>query len=277
MTDQEERRESAEAEPASSQTGVARRRLWRAVRLVIGAAVVVVGLLFVFDRAFLEWLLRSLFPATKEVVYPRASLPQLLGAHLVLVGVSSVAAAAVGIPLGIFVTRRSGRDFLPLVQDLSSLAQTFPPVAVLALAVPALGFGFKPAVAALFLYSILPVINNTISGLRSVPALVLDASRGMGMTPIQTLFYSELPLAARVIAAGVRTSVVINVGTATVGAVAGAGGLGVAIVGGLVRDNTAFVLEGAVTAALLALSVDWLLARVERLFYSPQRERSAHR
>lgn len=265
---------ATEAQSPETARSRSKSRARSIVRITLGGAFLVLGLLFIFDRTFLEWLLHALFPATREVVYPRASLPQLLGAHLVLVGVSSVAAAAVGIPLGIFVTRRSGRDFLPLVQDLSSLAQTFPPVAVLALAVPALGFGFKPAIAALFLYSILPVINNTISGLRSVPALVLDASRGMGMTPLQILFYSELPLAARVIAAGVRTSVVINVGTATVGAVAGAGGLGVPIVGGLVRDNTAFVLEGALTAAFLALTADWLLSRVERLFYSPQRDMS---
>ncbi len=267
---------AAGADGRNSAGTAAKSRVKSIIRFGAAGALLVLGLLFIFDRAFLGWILHALFPSIKEVVYPRATLPQLLGAHLVLVGVSSVAAAAVGIPLGIFVTRRSGRDFLPLVQDLSSLAQTFPPVAVLALAVPALGFGFKPAIAALFLYSILPVINNTISGLRSVPALVLDASRGMGMTPVQILFYSELPLAARVIAAGVRTSVVINVGTATVGAVAGAGGLGVPIVGGLVRDNTAFVLEGALTAAFLALTADWLLSRLERLFYAPQRD-MAHR
>jgi len=252
-------------------------RLKSSVRLAIGACLIAAGVLFVFDHAVLEWVLRNLFPATTEVVYPRATLPQLLGTHLLLVGVSSVAAAVVGIPLGIFVTRPVGRDFLPLVQDLSSLAQTFPPVAVLALAVPALGFGFKPAIAALFLYSILPVVNNTISGLQAVAPVLIDSSKGVGMTPMQILFYTELPVAARVIAAGVRTSVVINVGTATIGAVAGAGGLGVAIVGGLVRDNAAFVIEGAVTAGLLALAIDWILSLAEKRFYAPERETETRR
>lgn len=243
---------------------------WRITKTALAA----VMLVFVFDQPVLHRVMAILFPTVADVVYPRATLGKLLLAHLVLVAVSSVAAAGVGIPLGIFVTRRSGKQFLSLVQDLSSLAQTFPPVAVLALAVPALGFGFKPALAALFLYSILPIINNTISGIQSVPALMIDASIGMGMTRFQVLTRTELPLAARVIAAGVRTSIVINVGTATVGAVAGAGGLGVPIVAGLVRDNVALVLEGAVTAAFLALTIDWLFTRLERLFYAPQ-ERAA--
>ncbi|MFO8063647.1 MAG: ABC transporter permease, partial [Spirochaetia bacterium] len=139
-----------------------------------------------------------------------------------------------------------------------------------ALAVPALGFGFKPTVAALFIYSILPVLNNTISGMEGIPRHLTDASRGIGMTRLQILFLSEFPLAARVIAAGVRTSVIINVGTATVGAVIGAGGLGVVIIGGLVRDNVAFVFSGAMTAALLALIIDWLFSRLETLFFSPR-------
>lgn len=247
-----------------------KNRFRHGVSVALPLVLIALGLVFVLDSTVLDRILRFLFPSATEVIYPRASLLQLLLQHLVLVGVSSVAAAAFGIPLGIFVTRKSGHDFLSLVQDMSSLAQTFPPVAVLALAVPVLGFGFKPAIAALFLYSILPVISNTVAGLRSVPTTVIQASRGMGMTPVQILLYTELPIAARVIAAGVRTSVVINVGTATIGAVAGAGGLGVAIVAGLVRENTAFVLEGAATAAFLALSLDWVFARIERLFYAPQ-------
>jgi osmoprotectant transport system permease protein len=218
----------------------------------------------------LEAFLKALFPDAQQHLYPRASLGTLLGEHLVLVLVSSVAATVVGVALGVLVTHPIGRDFLSVVQDISSLAQTFPPVAVLALAVPALGFGFQPTVVALFIYSILPVLNNTISGMEAIPANLTEASRGIGMTKLQVLFLSELPLAARVIAAGVRTSVVINIGTATVGAVVGAGGLGVIIIAGLVRDNIAFVFSGAVTAALLALLVDWGLSQMESLFYAPR-------
>jgi osmoprotectant transport system permease protein len=222
------------------------------------------------NDATLEAVLRALFPDAQQHLYPRASLGTLLGEHLVLVLVSSVGATVIGVALGVFVTHPIGRDFLSVVQDISSLAQTFPPVAVLALAVPALGFGFQPTVVALFIYSILPVLNNTISGMEAIPADLTEASRGIGMTKLQVLVLSELPLAARVIAAGVRTSVVINIGTATVGAVVGAGGLGVIIIAGLVRDNTAFVFSGAITAALLALLVDWGLSQMESLFYAPR-------
>jgi osmoprotectant transport system permease protein len=236
----------------------------------VPALVIALFGVFVFSEDVQLATLTALFPDEPQHIYSRAGLPQLLVEHIVLVAVSSVAAALVGISLGVLVTRPPGRDFLSVVQDLSSLAQTFPPVAVLALAVPAVGFGFKPTVVALFIYSILPVLNNTISGMEGIPRELTDASRGIGMTRLQILFLSELPLAARVIAAGVRTSVIINIGTATVGAVVGAGGLGVIIIGGLVRDNVAFVFGGAMTAALFALIVDWLFSRAETLFFSPR-------
>lgn len=233
--------------------------------VIIGLFAVVVA-----NDELLEGLLKAVFPDAQQHLYPRASLGTLLREHLFLVLVSSAAASFIGVALGVFVTHPIGRDFLSVVQDISSLAQTFPPVAVLALAVPALGFGFQPTVVALFIYSILPVLNNTISGMEAIPSDLTEASRGIGMTKLQVLFLSELPLAARVIAAGVRTSVVINIGTATVGAVVGAGGLGVIIIAGLVRDNTAFVFSGAITAALLALVVDWALSRIESVFYAPR-------
>jgi osmoprotectant transport system permease protein len=217
-----------------------------------------------------RWVFGLFLPGQEEVIYSRISLFEMIGSHLLLVSVSSVSAAVFGMLLGIFVTRPIGRDFLGIVRDMASLAQTFPPVAVLALAVPSMGYGFQPTVVALFLYSVLPVLNNTIEGMESIPRELTEASRGLGMTRLQVLFLSELPLAARLISAGVRTSVVINIGTATVGAVAGAGGLGVIIIAGLVRNNTAFVVTGAAAAALLALVADRLLARVEGLFYAPR-------
>ncbi len=267
---------------SSSQPKLSARERFR-VRMIMGSADVVGPVLLVVGVAALLWfaanpaqleaLLRMIFPGRRGYLYERASLMTLLGEHLVLVAVSGSAAAVVGISLGVLVTRSVGRDFLGIVRDLSSLAQTFPPVAVLALAVPALGFGFKPAVVALFVYSILPVINNTISGLEAVPPDIVEASRGMGMTPVQILLFTELPVAARVIIAGVRTSVVINIGTATIGAVVGAGGLGAIIISGLVRDNYALVFTGAVSAAVLAFSADWCFARLERSFYIARSDR----
>ena len=218
----------------------------------------------------LEPVLGLLVPGAVELIYGRASVARLILEHLYLVGISSLAATVVGLLVGIGVTRESGRAFLQLAQDASSLAQTFPPVAVLALAVPVLGFGFTPTVFGLFVYSVLPVIKNSIAGLESVPANLREASTGMGMRPFERLVRTELPLAARVIMAGIRTSVVLNIGTATIGATIGAGGLGRIIIAGVVRDNTAWILTGAVAAATLALMVDWVLGRIESRFYSPE-------
>ncbi|HDQ13546.1 MAG TPA: ABC transporter permease [Sediminispirochaeta sp.] len=201
-------------------------------------------------------LLGTLFPATEELVYPRAGLLYLFGEHLLLVLLSEVLAFLSGLSLGIVVTRRWGEEFKQPVLDLSALLQTFPPVAVLTLAVPALGFGFAPAFLALYLYSILPIVRNCITGLSSVSPSLKEAARGMGMNSRQILFQVELPQAFPAILAGTRISTIINIGTATVGGVIGAGGLGVVIVAGLVRDNTAFVLQGALAAAGLALAAD---------------------
>lgn len=241
-------------------------RIRRLAMPVVGSALLLVCALPVL----LEPVLALLFPENLELIYGRASVGRLILEHLYLVAISSAGATVVGLAVGIAVTRPAGRAFLQLAQDASSLAQTFPPVAVLALAVPVLGFGFVPTVAALFVYSVLPVIKNSIAGLEAVPANIREASTGMGMRPIEQLVRTELPLAARVIMAGVRTSVVLNIGTATIGATIGAGGLGRIIIAGLVRDNTAWVLTGAVAAATLALMVDWVLARIESRFYSPQ-------
>jgi osmoprotectant transport system permease protein len=238
--------------------------------LILWAYVCALTALFLYLMSSMRlWdqTLRVLFPGQSEHTYPRADLITLLSAHIRLVAVSSAAAIAAGVGAGILVTRPQGRQFLPIVNDLSSLAQTIPPVAVLALAVPLIGFGFKPTVIALFLYSILPILRNTISGIESISPELIEAAHGMGMTRRQILTKVELPLALQVIMAGVRMSVVINVGTATIGAVVGAGGLGTPIISGLVRENPSFVLEGAVAAALLAFLLDQILAQSERSLF----------
>jgi len=204
-----------------------------------------------------------LFPGTATLLYPRADPAWLVGEHLLLVAVSSILAVAVGTSAGILVTRPRGRQFLPVAERLAAVIQTFPPAAVLALSVPALGFGFSPTIAALFLYSVLPIVRNTLEGLQSVSAGAVDAARGMGMTPGQVLARVEIPLALPVILAGVRTSVIVNVGTATIGATIGAGGLGAPIISGLVNQNPAFLTEGTVIVGLLALTIDTAFAAVE--------------
>lgn len=214
-------------------------------------------------------MLRFLFPHQKQVLYPSATLLILTGEHMRMVAISSAFTILIGIPLATWVTRPSGKNFLLILTDLTSIGQTFPPVAVLALAVPLFGFGLVPTVIALFFYGLLPVVHNTIAGLQSVPQNIVGVAYGLGMSHSQTLFRVEIPLSLRVILAGVRISVVINVGTAMIGAVIGAGGLGSPVIAGLVQFNTAFVIEGALPAALLVILLDQLLSNVEKSFDIP--------
>jgi len=138
------------------------------------------------------------------------------------------------------------------------MGQTFPPVAVLAVAVPALGFGIWPAIIALTLYGLLPVTENTVAGLSQIAPAIKEAARGSGMTPWQVLTRVELPLAAPVIIAGARTSITINVGTAAIASTVGAKSLGLPIIVGLNASNTAYVLQGALLTGSLALALDQL-------------------
>jgi osmoprotectant transport system permease protein len=239
-------------------------------RWLLLAASGVAFIALIANMAWWETALRFFFPQPPRVIYPTATLFTLVGEHLKLVAISSGLTILVGIPLGIWVTRPGGRNFLPVVNDITSFSQAVPPVAVLALAVPFFGFGLVPTVAALFLYGLLPVTRNTIAGLKTVSPDILEVANGMGMGRLQAFWRVELPLAARVILAGVRVSVIINVGMAMIGAVIGAGGLGAPIIAGLVEFNTAFVIEGALPAALLAILLDQLLSNVEKTFaYSP--------
>ena len=238
-------------------------------RWAILALMTIGFIVLVANQSWWEAALGFLFPNESPVLYPSASLLVLVWEHVQLVAISSSLTILVGVPLGMWVTRPSGREFLPIVTDLTSIGQTFPPIAVLALAVPAVGFGAIPTIIALVLYGLLPVVRNTIAGLRAVPPDVLDAAHGMGMSRTRALVRVELPLAASVIIAGIRISVIINIGTAMIGAIIGAGGLGHPVIAGLVRDNIAFIVQGAVPAAMLAVLVDQLLANAERsLAYS---------
>lgn len=214
--------------------------------------------------ALWAYVLHGLFPNERRVLYPDATMLEMIGQHLALVVVSSLFSVVIGVGLGIFVTRPAGRDFFDVVTDISNLGQTFPPVAVFTIAVPLLGFGFEPTVLALTLYGILPVLHNTIAGLQALPDSVLESARATGMRSGEMLRRVELPLASPVILAGIRISVVINVATATIGAVANAGGLGAPIINGLVNLDPAVTLQGALLAAGLALILDAFLGALER-------------
>ena len=214
-------------------------------------------------------LFAKAFPQVSPPVFDRDSFFALWLSHAGMVLAASAAAAFVGIGLAIFVTRPAGRDFRALVGTLATIGQTFPPAAVLALAVPALGFGPRPTIIALFLYGLLPIIENAIAGLDGVPAAVREAAQGMGLSPWQVLRDVDLPLAAPLILAGVRVSVTIAIGTATIGSTVGALTLGTPIFDGLAADKVPFVLQGAVLVALFAILTDMLFALLERRLARP--------
>jgi len=203
------------------------------------------------------------FPGVSPPVFARDSFVDLWLSHAGLVALASLAAAVLGVGLAIFVTRPVGRDFRPIVNALATIGQTFPPAAVLALAVPALGFGPRPTIVALFLYGLLPIVENTITGLEGVPASVRDAAQGMGLSAWQRLRDVELPLAAPAILAGIRVSVTIAIGTATIGSTVGTLTLGTPIFDGLAANKLPFVIQGAVLVALFAILTDMVFARIE--------------
>ncbi|MCG5516500.1 MULTISPECIES: ABC transporter permease [unclassified Ectothiorhodospira] len=220
-------------------------------------------LLLAVGMTTLEPLFRLFEPDLRQVIYDREHFWVLLGEHVLMVAVAALLATCVGVAAAVAVTRAAGRDFMPMVAQLASIGQTFPPVAVLALAVPVLGFGTGPVIVALLLYGLLPIVRNTLAGIQGISAEVLEAARGMGMTPRQVLLQVELPLAAPVILAGIRTSVTVNVATAALGATVGASNLGDPIISGIVNGNTAYIIQGAVMIGLLALTVDSLFEQLQ--------------
>ena len=192
----------------------------------------------------------------------RATLLRLTARHVVLVLVSLAAAILLAVPLGLAL--EGAPHAAEAVIRAVGVLQTVPGIALLAFMIPLLGIGVVPALVALFLYSLYPILRNTYTGVRDAAPDGVAAARALGMTPRQILRFVRLPLAAPVIMAGVRTAAVISVGTATLAAFIGAGGLGDPIVAGLALSDTRMILSGALPAALLALLVDWLLGRVER-------------
>ncbi len=237
------------------------RRRRRAVITYWPVAVALGGFLawMVFDEAGFAALLHRLVPAEEVVIYPSVPLPQLMREQLYLVAVASGIALLVGCTLAAIALSRVGRPFRDVIVNLGNLAQTVPTAAVMALAIPLTGYGAEPVIIALVLYSILPIMLNVIAGIEGVQPDALDAAVGVGMSPVQRLWQVQLPLAMPVILGGVKNMLVINVSAATIGAIAAAGGLGQPILAGFNRYNTAFIIQGALPAAVLALLLDRLL------------------
>lgn len=183
--------------------------------------------------------------------------------HLILVAISLSAAILIAVPLGIAAAKRErlGRAIL----GVTAVIQTVPSLALLVLMIPLLGIGGPPAIVALFLYSLLPIVRNTHAGLHDIPASISESALALGLPAGTRLRRIELPMASSSILAGIKTAAVINVGTATLGALIGAGGYGQPILTGIRLDDTQLILEGAVPAALLALLVQWFFDLIDRV------------
>ena len=191
-----------------------------------------------------------------------AELLGLIWQHVYLVAVSTGAAILVGVPLGVALTRRAA--WRAPVLGLANVFQTIPSLALFGFLIPVFGIGAWTAITALIVYALLPIIRNTYTGIAGVDPAVREAGRGMGMTDRQLLTMVEIPLGLGVIFAGVRVATVVGVGTATIAAAIGAGGLGVYIFRGVSTVDDTLILAGALPAALLALIADGLLGLVER-------------
>ncbi|MGH8182609.1 MAG: glycine betaine ABC transporter substrate-binding protein [Rhodanobacteraceae bacterium] len=182
--------------------------------------------------------------------------------HLALVGISLSLAILIAVPLGIFAARR--RRLGQIVLGLTGILQTVPSLALFVFMIPLFGIGAEPAIAALFLYSLLPIVRNTHAGLTGIPPALLESAAALGLPPRLRLWRVELPLALRSILAGVKIAAVINVGTATLGALIGAGGYGQPILTGIRLDSIPLIMEGAIPAALLALLMQGVFELIER-------------
>jgi osmoprotectant transport system permease protein len=231
-----------------------------AIRLIV--LVLLVGLL-VSPQSF-AGVFGALTKPGQPAIYTQNDLLSLTLNHLLIVAIATVGSTIVAVGLAILVTRPAGAEFLALSRSLANIGQTFPPVAVLAIAVPLLGFGTAPTLVALFLYGLLPIFENALTGLTTLPPEVMEASLGVGMTGRQRLLQVELPLALPIILAGIRLSVVVSVATATIGSTVAAHTLGEVIIAGLTTDNTAWVLQGGLVVAVMAVLIYDALSAIER-------------
>ncbi|MDB5114319.1 MAG: glycine betaine transport system permease protein [Chloroflexi bacterium] len=239
-----------------------RRRRPGGLRLALTPALVGVALLLLY-----LWVHTADVPPEEAAVLSPDFIGTRLTQHVELTITSFLIAAALALPLGVAAARAGRAVRLPVLLA-ANLGQAIPSIALLALVFTVTGFTFRTTVIALVVYAILPILRNTMAGLQGVDPDAVEAARGMGMSPAQVLLRVELPLASPVVFAGLRTALVLVVGTATLGNFVGGGGLGDVIESGLtaagLEPASRIVVVGAVLVAALALLADWLLSLVER-------------
>ncbi|GAA2259241.1 ABC transporter permease [Streptomyces atrovirens] len=210
-----------------------------------------------FEQADLDALTRN--------ALSNGQVTKALWQHIQLTVISTFFVLIIAIPLGVLLTRRMFRRATPAAMALANMGQATPAIGLLALLVIWLGIGRKAALIGIIAYAVLPVLSNTIAGLKANDPTLLEAARGIGMSPLGVLTRVELPLAVPLILAGVRTALVLNVGTATLATFGGGGGLGVLITTGITSQRMPVLMVGSVLTVVLALLVDWLASLAELL------------
>ncbi|MCT1829482.1 ABC transporter permease [Brevibacterium luteolum] len=227
------------------------------------------GLIVVAFGVLIWWLLTTDLTEVESSTLAPGAVWSLTVEHLLLTVISAVIVLAVAIPLGILLTRPALRRAAGPVMAVANIGQAAPAVGIIVLFGFWLGFGLQAAIAALVVYALLPVLRNTMVGLTQVDRQLIEAGRGMGMSAAAVLFRVELPLAVPVMLSGIRTALVLLVGTATLATFVNGGGLGLLITTGVTLDLTRVLIAGAILVALLALVVDWT-GRVVELAVRPK-------
>ncbi|WP_078852672.1 MULTISPECIES: ABC transporter permease [unclassified Streptomyces] len=245
-----------EEEPAPPPAGPPRRITWRKLVLVPAAlAIVLVATYLWITNVHLDSIARnSLSGGNVQLRWWQ---------HVELTAISTFWVLIIAIPLGIALTRRRLRKGAPLVTAVANIGQATPAIGLLALLVIWLGIGPRTAIIGMVIYAVLPVLSNTVAGLKAIEPTLVEASRGIGMSAMGTLTKVELPLAVPLILAGVRTALVLNVGTATLATFGGGGGLGDLITSGIQTQRMPVLVLGSVLTVVLALLVDWMASLVE--------------
>ncbi len=223
---------------------------------------ILLTVIVIYSKGF-EQILYKFF-SSKSENGSRTLLVVYFFEHLWMVILSSLIAIVLGTAIGIFITTSYGREFKALLLKTVNLGQAFPSPALLALAVPILGYGIKGALIALVIYILMPIVYNVVIGIEEVPKDIVDAAKGMGMSEVEVYRKIKIPLALNVILGGIRTALVINISATTLAATVGAGGLGVLIVNGVKTFDMVLILEGVIPVTLLAIIVELLLKALQQ-------------
>ncbi|MGW3718125.1 ABC transporter permease [Streptomyces sp. NPDC005133] len=245
-----------EEEPAPPPAGPPRRITWRKLVLVPAALAIVLVATYL-------WITNVPLDSIARNSLSGGNVQLRWWQHAELTAISTFWVLIIAIPLGIALTRRRFRKGAPLVTVVANIGQATPAIGLLALLVIWLGIGPRTAIIGMVIYAVLPVLSNTVAGLKAIEPNLVEASRGIGMSAMGTLTKVELPLAVPLILAGVRTALVLNVGTATLATFGGGGGLGDLITSGIQTQRMPVLVLGSVLTVVLALLVDWMASLVE--------------